>query len=61
MKTSEAQKKANKKYRENHSDKVKHTRYRNQAKIFIFKHATESELEELKKWVFSRTSDSKEV
>ena len=58
MKTSKAQIKANKKYRENHSEKVKHSRYRNQAKIFIFKHANETELAELRFWIDEKISNN---
>ncbi|WP_353891594.1 hypothetical protein ABVR74_07830 [Lactococcus lactis subsp. lactis] len=51
---SEAQLEANRKYRKKFPEKAKHDRYRNQAKIFINKHANENDLEEILKWIFEK-------
>ena len=51
---SKAQLEANRKYRKKFPEKTKHDRYRNQAKIFINKHANEKDLKELENWLFNK-------
>ena len=51
---SKAQLEANRKYRKKFPEKTKHDRYRNQAKIFINKHANEKDLKELDNWLSNK-------
>lgn len=51
---SKAQLEANRKYRKKFPEKTKHDRYRNQAKIFINKHANEKDLKELENWLLNK-------
>lgn len=51
---SKAQLEANRKYRKKFPEKTKHDRYRNQAKIFINKHANEKDLKELENWLSNK-------
>lgn len=51
---SKAQLEANRKYRKKFPEKARHDRYRNQAKIFINKHANEKDLKELQIWLSNK-------
>lgn len=51
---SKAQLEANRKYRKKFPEKARHDRYRNQAKIFINKHANEKDLKELQDWLSNK-------
>lgn len=51
---SKAQLEANRKYRKKFPEKARHDRYRNQAKIFINKHANEKDLKELENWLSNK-------
>ena len=54
MATSEAQKRASKKYREQNKEKAKIGSYRRTARLFIKTYATMEEIEELQKLINER-------
>ncbi len=61
MAQTEAQKRANKKYREKNKEKTRIGRYRTTTRTFIRNHAEMKDLEEIKEMVAEREKKLKEI